>query len=222
MAETNQNNIQAALEKSVDYIKVSFEQSAEYIKSAFTQNGAPKAEKTFEKSAESSTTYTEMGVHALEAVIDKALLPAAALCADVPVLVGTIAAATLATCVLNLAGIGIKSGATYIAGEKAEWFNDSINSGLDCFNENIVRKTVDLCLLEHKVLWCMQGLVGQGLSTLVNNIEDPSSIMEAGKTAANLAVGAWDSVKCGCEYAYSFMASEKAGCAGESSEVPSE
>jgi hypothetical protein len=195
-------------------------QSAEYIKGAFSQHVPSEA--TSEESTASAKTYGQMGLRLAETVVVKGLLPGATLYAEVHAIGATVATATVTACVVNVAGIGIKSGATYIAGEKAEWFNDSVNSGLDSFNESIVTKTVGICKEEHKVLWYMQGLVGQGVTTLVNNIEDPSSIMEAGKTAANWAVSAWGSVKCAYDYISTFRASEKAECAGEPSEVPSE
>jgi hypothetical protein len=189
-------------------------QSAEYIKGAFSQHVPSEA--IYEESTASAKTYGQMGLRFAEAVVVKGLLPGAALYADVHVIGATVATATLTTCAVNVVGLGVKSGATYIAGEKAEWFNDSVNSGLDSFNENIVGKTVDLCRLEHKMLYGIQGLVGQGVSTLVNNIEDPSAIIEAGKTAANWAVSAWDSVKCAYDYISTFRASETAQCSGES------
>jgi hypothetical protein len=191
-------------------------QSAEYIKAAFSTNASSKTDATSEESTASAKTYGQIALRFAEAAIVKVVLPTAALCADVPVIGGTLVASTGLACVVNLAGLVVKSGATQVVPNNAKQIQESVNSGLDCFNKDLFKITVDLCSLEHKMLYGGQWLVGQGISTLANNIEDPSAIMEAGKTAMNFAFSAWDSVKCGCEYAYSFMASEKAECSGES------
>jgi hypothetical protein len=187
-----------------DVVFVSLEEAVALEKEANSAKSTPNAK-----------TYGQIALRFAEAAIVKVALPAAALCADVPVIGGTLVGATGVACVVNLTGLGVKIGAEQIVPNNAKQIQESVNSGLDCFNKDLFKITSKLCSLEHEVLYGIQGLVGQGVSTLANNIEDPSAIMAAGKTAMNFAFSAWDSVKCAYDYISAFRASETAQCSGE-------
>jgi hypothetical protein len=204
MAEPKQNNIQEALGQSADY------------SAAFTQRGSEKSEMASEELVESSSTYTNLGIQAAEAAIVYGVLPYASLYAGTTAIEYTAKAAALATCTVNAVGRGVQALSSYIDNTKAEALSNAIDSGLNYFNDKVLNKTDGLCAWEAQMIYGAQKIVGAGVHAISETIQNPSPTMiAAGKTAMNFAFSAWDSVKCGCEYAYSFMASEKAECSGE-------